>query len=190
MARGFRQFGYLGFQGDVDSRLQLRGFRDSVRAAEYSCNVHRFPRTSTEGQARGWGKFVAGLEEWIESWKPPIGIFVCNDLFCRYLIDVCRAKGLHVSQDVAIVGTTNEAAVCDAPQPTLTSIDMNYAQIGYRAAALLDRLMRGETPPPTPELVAPAVGGLRRHYFAKAEGAGVRTSGGGGGVEILNYVYY
>jgi LacI family transcriptional regulator len=69
---------------------------------------------------------------------------------------VCRSKGLHVSQEVAIVGTTNEAAICEAPPPTLTSIDMNYAQVGYRAAAMLDRLMAGKKTPAAPELIAPS----------------------------------
>lgn len=156
LARGFRQFGYLGYLGDVDSRHQLRGFRDVINREGLPCTTHRFSRTSMEGIARGWKKFVTGLNSWIETWQPPIGIFVCHDLFCRYLIDVCRARGLHISQDVAIVGTTNEQAICESPPPTLTSIDMNYAQVGYRAAAMLDRLMSGKPPPTEPEMIAPA----------------------------------
>jgi LacI family transcriptional regulator len=33
---------------------------------------------------------------------------------------------------------------------------MGYGQVGYRAAAMLDRLMSGGEPPSSPELVAPA----------------------------------
>lgn len=156
LARGFRQFAYLGYLADIDSRRQADGFRERTRREGFPCTTYRFSRTSMEGKARGWKSFLEGLEEWIESWTPPIGVFVCNDLFCRYLIDVCRSKGLHVSEDVAIVGTHNEEAICEAPPPTLTSIDMNFAQVGYRAAALLDRLMAGGDAPAEPELVAPA----------------------------------
>lgn len=155
-ARGFRRFGYLGFLRDIDSRQQLRGFRNSVREAGFTCSVHRVSSNSVEGQAHGWASFVAGLEKWIDTWELPIGIFVCQDLFCRFLIDVCRSKGLHVSQDVAIVGTHNELEICNAPAPSLTSIDLGYGQIGYRAAALLDQLMSDRQPPAGPELVAPA----------------------------------
>jgi LacI family transcriptional regulator len=95
------------------------------------------------------------LGAWIETWELPIGVFVCDDLECRYVIDICRAKGLHVSQDVALVGTNNEPAICESPFPSLTSIDMGSAQVGYRGAALLDQLMAGEKIPPTPELIAP-----------------------------------
>jgi len=61
-----------------------------------------------------------------------------------------------VPHDVAIIGTGNEDVICASPPPTLTSIDLNYIQVGYQAAALLDRLMDGEKPPDQPQLIAPA----------------------------------
>jgi len=155
LARGFRQLGYLGFLGDIGSRLQVRGFRVVTKREGFPCMMHRFLRTSMEGKARGWEAFITNFTAWVDSWKPPIGIFVSNDLYCRCLIDVCRSKGLHVPQDVAIVGTSNESTICTSPSPTLTSIDMGYKQIGYRAAAMLDRLMEGRKSPNGPELVAP-----------------------------------
>lgn len=155
-ARGFRKFGYLGFLRDIDSRQQLRGFRTMVRHAGFPCTVHRVARNCADGPAHMWESFVGDLEKWIDTWELPMGIFVCHDIFCRLLIDVCRSKGLHVSQDVAIVGTHNETEICSSPSPSLTSIDLGFGQVGYRAAAMLDSLMSGHRPPPGPELVAPA----------------------------------
>ncbi len=156
LGRGFRHFGYLGYQREIDSRLMQRGYQSIIQREGYHCNIHRFARSSIAGKALGWEDFVLGLESWIDSWQMPMGIFVAHDLHCRHLIDVCRSKGLHVSQDVAIVGTGNEAAICDAPTPALTSIDMGFGQVGYRAAAILERLMNGEEPPTSPEWVPPA----------------------------------
>ncbi len=156
LGRGFRQFGYLGFQDDIDSRQQLEGFRRTTGESGFPCTARSFVANRLDGQAPGWEQFVADLGAWIDTWEPPIGIFVCSDLACRYLIDVCREKGLHVSQDVAIVGTSNEPEICNSPDPGLTSIDMGYGQVGFRAAALLDHLMSGGEPPSSPELVPPA----------------------------------
>ena len=156
LARGFRHLAYLGYRSDIDSRLQSEGMRKVTRRENCNLTTHRFSRTSMEGPARGWQPFVTGIRSWIESWQLPIGVLVCNDVFCRYLIDICRSKGLHVSQQVAIIGTYNESEICNAPPPSLTSIDMNCSQVGYRAAALLDRLMNGVKPPPDPIMVAPA----------------------------------
>jgi LacI family transcriptional regulator len=156
IGRGFRQFGYLGYLREIDSLQQLAGFRRVTDAAGFPCSAHHFVANRLEASAPGWEAFVAGLEAWIDTWEPPIGIFVSGDLYCRYLIDVCRAKGLHVSQDVAIIGTSNEPEICESPEPGLTSIDMGYGKVGYRAAALLDHLISGGEPPGTPELIAPA----------------------------------
>ncbi|MEY3896326.1 MAG: Xylose operon regulatory protein [Verrucomicrobiota bacterium] len=156
LRRGFRQFGYLGFQRDIDANLQLRGFRRVIRDAGFPCTVHRFSRTAVAGQAVGWETFVSELEHWIDTWATPIGLYVCQDLFCRHLIDICRAKGLHVSQDVAIIGTHNESEICNAPAPSLSSIDLGFGRVGYQAAAMLDHLMSGGTPPTEAELVPPA----------------------------------
>lgn len=156
IGRGFRQFGYLGYLRDIDSTQQLAGFRQVTDAAGFPCTAHHLVANRLEGTALGWEAFVAGLEAWVDTWEPPIGIFVCGDLYCRYLIDVCRARGLHVSQDVAIIGTHNEPELCNSPEPGLTSIDMGFGKVGYRAAALLDRLMSGGEAPEAPELIAPA----------------------------------
>lgn len=156
IGRGFRRFAYLGFLRDLDSLAQGNGFRNRVREAGFPCTVHRVSRNSDDGRAHSWETFVTGLEKWIDSWELPIGVLVTQDLYCRFLIDVCRARGLHVSQDVAIVGTHNESEICNAPEPSLTSIDLGFGQVGYRAAAMLDRLMAGQEVSAEPELVPPA----------------------------------
>jgi len=155
LGRGFRNFGFLGFQRDVDTREQWMGFNDTIRKAGMRCSQQRFSRANLEGTAPSWEAFISRLETWISSWQTPIGIFVTQDLYCRYLIDVCRSKGLHVSQDVAIVGCGNELIICDSPSPTLTSIDVGHSRVGYRAAELLDELMSGGRAPQKPILVAP-----------------------------------
>ncbi len=153
IGRGFKRFGYLGFLRDKDAGLQLTGFRNRLKKEGLQCAAHRFSRVSVTEKAQGWKTFIDDLGKWVDFWEPPIGIFVVNDLFCRYLNDVCRAKGLHVSQDVGIVGCSNEPTIWSSPPPTLTSIDLGFEQVGYRAASLLDRMMKGAKPPKIPELV-------------------------------------
>ena len=153
LSRGFRRFGYLGFLRDKDAVLQLSGFRDRLKTENLDCSPFRFSRVGATTTAQGWKTLLQGMEKWVASLRPPAGIFVVNDLYCRYLIDVCRAQDLTIPQDLGIVGCSNEATICSSPAPTLTSIDMNFEQVGYRAAALLDRMMKGSKPPKFPELV-------------------------------------
>ena len=155
LGRGFRRFAYLGFQREKDAGSQLKGLREVLRPKGFGISTYRFSRTGLEGNAPGWEKFVAGLEKWVETWATPIGVFVGNDLYCRYLIETCRTKGLQVPQEVAIVGTSDESAICSSPYPTLTSIDMDFQRIGYRAAEALDSLMNGNPAPSASEYCLP-----------------------------------
>ncbi len=152
---GFRQFGFMGYSRDLDSRLQFEAFSSVIQNAGFSCSVHRFG-LNDPARPEKWDGFIADLGAWVDTWTKPIGVYSTQDLPCRYLVDVCRQRGLHVPQDVAMIGSGNELVICAAPPPTLTSINLGYANIGYRAAELLDRLMDGHAPPDGPELLAPA----------------------------------
>ena len=155
VGRGFRRFGYMGFLREKDARYQIQGFRKILKPLGFRFSSYRFPRTELGGEGLGWERFLEGLEQWVEAWEPPIGVLVGNDLYCRHLIETCRAKGLKVPQDVAIVGTSNEPAICSSPYPTLTSIDLDFELIGYRAAARLDELMNRKNSSATIEFSPP-----------------------------------
>ncbi len=155
LGRGLRNFGHLGFIGDIDARAQNEGFCAKLGESGFLCSSHYFSQTGVERNAAGWEQFVSGVEEWIATWQLPMGVLVCSDLFARYLVDICQSRGLHVSQDVSIVSTANEPLICESPSPSLTSIDMGFEQVGYQAAAMLDRLMRGDELEAKVQLVQP-----------------------------------
>ncbi|MBT5908177.1 MAG: DNA-binding transcriptional regulator [Opitutae bacterium] len=155
VGRGFRRFGYMGFLREKDTRIQVEGFRKILRPLGFRFTTYRFQRTGLGGEALGWERFLEGLEKWVDSLEPPFGILVSNDLFCRHLIETCRAKGLQVPQDIAIVGTSNEPAICASPYPALTSIDLDFERIGFRAAAKLDETMNGKDTSQTVEYSPP-----------------------------------
>jgi LacI family transcriptional regulator len=108
------------------------------------------------GREQNWRALTSGLSEWVDTWSTPIGIFSILDLGCHYLIHICRSKGLHVLRDVSLIGVGDNRVVCESASPSITSINPGYVQLGYQAAALLDRLMDGAAPPDQPILVPPA----------------------------------
>ncbi len=60
-----------------------------------------------------------------------------------------------VPDEVAVIGVDNDEYLCHLSIPPLTSVDVNAEQIGYEAAALLDRMMQGRKPPTKPQQLAP-----------------------------------
>ncbi|MEE9602325.1 MAG: substrate-binding domain-containing protein [Thermoguttaceae bacterium] len=153
IARGYRNFAYLGHSRDRASQLQLAGYRTMLRKAGFLCSSCLVDAHCT-ASASIWNVTLASLSEWVDSWTLPMGVAVIHDLRCRYLIDVCQRKNLRVPEDVGMVGTANELSMCMQPEPTISSIELGYERVGYAAAKLLDRLIDG-APPPEPVKIRP-----------------------------------
>jgi LacI family transcriptional regulator len=67
-----------------------------------------------------------------------------NDDHGQQLLDACRAIGIRVPDQVAVVGVNNDEFLCNLSHPPLSSIEVNMHAVGYQAAAILDRLMSGQ----------------------------------------------
>lgn len=70
-----------------------------------------------------------------------------NDDRGLQVLDACRRVGAAVPNQVAVLGVDNDEYLCGLSLPPLSSIDINSEETGYQAAALLDRLMDGKSPP-------------------------------------------
>jgi len=154
LQRGLRRFAFQGFTKGLGTQLALASFKDVLRAAKCGCTAMTCLPQCNE-TARGWNGYTERLERWIGRWKPPLGVFVIQDIYCRQVANACLHAGLRIPEDVALVGFGNEPLVCLHPEPSLSSFDAGFERIGYEAAALLDRLMDGKPAPETPILVEP-----------------------------------
>ncbi len=89
----------------------------------------------------------ADLVHWLDSLPKPCGVFCASDLYAVQVTNACRRSGIAVPSQVAVLGVDNDPVLCSVSFPRLSSIDLHSTQVGYQAAALLDRMMAG-TPPP------------------------------------------
>ena len=154
LARGFERFAFLGSQRQNSSKLSLAGFRAELRAERFSCSTLMVPM-SYASTPENWQKFTARLDAWIDGWSCPIGVFAAYDEQARHVACACDRRGLYVPQDVALIGAHNEPVICLHPEPSLSSIDLGYESVGYRAAELLDEIMDGAWAPTEPIYLPP-----------------------------------
>ena len=87
------------------------------------------------------------MARWLDSLPKPIAVLACNDIRGLQVLDACRRIALPVPERVAVLGVDNDVVLGELSDPPLSSIDQDLERIGYEAAALLDRLMGGESPP-------------------------------------------
>ncbi|HUT33568.1 MAG TPA: helix-turn-helix domain-containing protein [Planctomycetota bacterium] len=156
LERDYANFGFLRLLGGYASVLIEGGFRSALRKRARGASYLYVPSHSRE-TARRWAKRVKVLREWLAELPKPVGIVATNDVLARHLAELCVELGLRMPDDVGLVGVGNDPAICLAPPVALTSLDMAVEMVGYRAAALLDRLLQGQARPTGNLLVRPTL---------------------------------
>jgi len=150
--RGYRRFAVYALETESFFREGVRKF---VTHVEGTGAPWARLTAQDDSSPADWEQHQAELMTWLASLAKPIGIFAANDQLGVRLLDACHRAGLAVPEEVAVVGCENEETLCEFASPTLTSVRFDGIQVGYRAAATLDLLMQGQTPPPGPQLIPP-----------------------------------
>ena len=153
---GLRHFGFCGIAGANWSDRRKARFAGMVRSEGYSCGAFEWPASLTGRGGRAWDRSQARLSVWLKALPKPVGIMVCSDQRGVAVLDACRRAGIAVPEQAAVIGVDNDDALCSVCDPPLTSVMPNHVEVGYRAAARLDRMMRGAKRSGRPELVQPA----------------------------------
>lgn len=83
---------------------------------------------------------------WLHSLPKPVAVMAANDKRAHHVLEACRIHNIRVPWEVAVIGVDNDQLLCGLTSPPLSSVEQDAKRIGYEAAALLDRMMRGEKP--------------------------------------------
>jgi LacI family transcriptional regulator len=155
LERGFRNFGCVSNRHFAYAVKAEASFCRVVEAGGLS--VHRFYDPLMHiYHVRGalWGSDKR-VHAWLRSLPKPVAIFASEDVWGYELTEACQHIGLRIPDDIALLGFDNDSLLCELAQPSLSSIAVPGKQIGYEAAALLDRLLCGAPPPKCPLLLPP-----------------------------------
>jgi LacI family transcriptional regulator len=138
--RGYENLGFYGLAGIAYSQRRLDGFAESLASSNLCPQVHLAAPTFTIAGS-DWLQQQAKLTAWIQELPLPIGILAASDARARQLLNSCRQLGLHVPDQVAVMGVDDQQIICEHYHPTISSIARNSVQEGYEAARLLDCLL-------------------------------------------------
>jgi LacI family transcriptional regulator len=154
LERGFKHFVYLDVPHPA-SRLRLRGYRTAL--AEAGLGLHL---ASQQCPSAGWGWMRAesqrDLRDWMLSLPRPLGAFCFSDHIALNLIHALVDSGLHVPQDVAVLGVDNALLRCEFSPVPISSVNRDSRRLGREAASLLDDLLHGRPPAAMTITVAPS----------------------------------
>ncbi len=150
--RGHRHFAVYGLASEAFFQERVQNFVSRIEAEDLPCAV--LPEPVTE-DVSDWEQHQHELTSLLQDLPKPVGIFAANDQLGVYLLDACLRAGLAVPEEVAVVGCENEETLCSLSTPPLTSVQPDGRRIGYEAARMLDRLMKGEAVSREPLLIQP-----------------------------------
>ena len=159
LATGLRRLAYYGLRDLWYSQEQGRGFADRAEKAGVPCEI--FETAAITDPRASWRQRRFAVGQWLQGLALPVGILAAHDYRARVLIDECVRLGLDVPHDVAVLGVGNDPTACEFCQPSLSSVSPAARQMGFEAAAILDRLMGGQ-PAPKHDLLIPPDGVVPR----------------------------
>lgn len=159
MDRGFRHFAFCGFVGANYSDKRSQWFQERLARAGFKCEVYSPPKVARDAQTIEHEKrgllFQEHVGRWLVSLPKPVGVMACNDIRGQQVMNICRRLELAVPEEMAVIGVDNDEVLCELCDPPLSSVAPDSVRIGYEAAELLERMMKGGRAPAKPILVAP-----------------------------------
>jgi len=159
LERGFKNFAFCGFNGTDWSDLRRANFGRRIEQAGFACQAFESPGPShsfsTSDYEEHGERHEQDLMEWLQSLPKPCGLMACNDARGRQVLNCCREVDVSVPDEVAVIGVDKDEIFCELSDMPLSSVILNTQQIGFEAAALLARLMAGDSAEFSTILVTP-----------------------------------
>lgn len=152
LQKGYKNFAYYNMSKDARSCATMAAYQRWLRQKSFVC--HTFSQSKNMSKNDIWVSFQGKLVRWLQQLPKPVAIWCADDKFAARILAAANQIKISMPDQLAVIGWNNDPLICLHTQPTLTSIEIPWHVIGYKAAAMLDRLFCGQQPVPF-ELVAP-----------------------------------
>ncbi len=157
---GLEHFAFYGLQNRTINDFanqRLTGFEKELQSRGFDCVVSP---VSWQNEVDWMNReHRADLVAWLQSLPKPIGIMASDDFGAFDLLAACHEADLKVPDNIAVIGVNNDDLLCEAANPSISSVDVDFQRMGYEAAKLLHRMMRGKLESETlPHIKMPPLG--------------------------------
>ena len=136
--RGFKNFGFFGFNRVCWSDERCEGFRKEVEEAGFGDSFYPYNMQDID---RLWYYERDSMAEWLRMIPKPIGIMACDDNQGHNLIEACHSAGVKIPSEVSVIGVDNDELLCSLGSTTLSSIYVDIEDGGWKTAQLIERMV-------------------------------------------------
>ncbi|MEX0321915.1 MAG: XylR family transcriptional regulator [Puniceicoccaceae bacterium] len=142
ISMGHRHFAFLGLSDERWSLEREASFTNVVQTRAQS--ISHYHLSPEEKKAGYWNENVQKITEWLSGLPKPLALMVGSDQFGPMVMKACQRLDLPVPDMVSVVGVDNDMPFCELCRPRLSSVEPDHTRVGYEAARLLDRILKGE----------------------------------------------
>lgn len=142
--KGFRHFAFCGVRELAWSVNRGTHFTNAITAMGFP--VECYWADVADDVESVESRESESLKKWLVALPKPVALMAANDEIGRLIVQLCQEAALRVPEECAIVGVDNDPVVCGLCNPPLSSVEVRFRNAGYRAAAILDKMMQGKTP--------------------------------------------
>ena len=151
---GFKHFAtYTTDLGDI-STIRQNTFTREIKKAGYETKTLLWKRREKR-TAKDWLKRNDWLTRELEALPKPAAVFCIDDRMAINVIETCLECGISIPTDIATLGVGNLEIACECSVISLSSIRIDFENLGYQSAELLDQILDGKKPPSEPILLPP-----------------------------------
>ncbi len=141
ISKGLKNFGFCGFDDMKWSIERNKYFEEILADKDFEVSTFIEPQYFSK---KKWVLEQKLMAEWLTELPKPVGIMACNDDRAQHVIEACKIAQLKIPQDVSVIGVDNDDLICDACDPPLSSIVLDFERAGFEAAKLLDDFMNNK----------------------------------------------
>jgi LacI family transcriptional regulator len=140
---GLTSWGYCGNPGMEHSEEQFAGLREAAETVGATCS---FLAPNVHACIMGFRQDYEALLAWVDSLPAPTGVLTVSTEIAHRLTVIFRNEGIDVPERIALLASGQDVLLSDLSIPRISMVDRGSRRVGYQAAAMLDRLLRGEKP--------------------------------------------
>lgn len=141
--KGYKNYAFCGYKKMYWSICREKAFAETLQKHGYESSAYNAP-TKNKLKKLKFDSEIEHLALWLDKLSKPIAIMACNDNRAANVIEAAKIAGIHIPEEIAILGVDNDDLICNMSNPPLSSIILNAEKGGYQAAELLDEMMKSD----------------------------------------------
>jgi len=155
LSRGYRSFAFVGSPRPAEwSDGRRDGFIRKLDEFGFSCNIYSDP---TPEERADFSLEAPRLGAWLKSLPKRTALFTVKDYRGQQILAACLDVGISVPDDLAVLSTGDDAVLCEAATPSLSSIALDGENTGRICAKALEVMMNGRKPHKLVDIAFPRI---------------------------------